>query len=93
MRFHYSRDCNSVFAQSWYFIQVMTYGEVSILGRKYFGINFDKLVKVKTMIDPDNPCTFVRHVIRTMFLMGYIVVWTLVQFKFATSIVYFLKSI
>ncbi|XVE58567.1 hypothetical protein DITRI_Ditri04bG0179600 [Diplodiscus trichospermus] len=35
-----------------------SYAQASVWGRKYFGINFDILVKVKTMIDPEN---FFRH--------------------------------
>ncbi|XVE58572.1 hypothetical protein DITRI_Ditri04bG0180100 [Diplodiscus trichospermus] len=31
-----------------------SYAQASVWGRKYFGINFDRLVKVKTMIDPKN---------------------------------------
>ncbi|KAJ8752105.1 hypothetical protein K2173_001780 [Erythroxylum novogranatense] len=31
-----------------------SYQKASIWGRKYFGINFDRLVKVKTEIDPSN---------------------------------------
>ncbi|XWS48423.1 hypothetical protein CRYUN_Cryun13aG0075300 [Craigia yunnanensis] len=35
-----------------------SYGQASIWGRKYFKNNFDRLVRVKTMIDPEN---FFRH--------------------------------
>ncbi|XVF09844.1 hypothetical protein REPUB_Repub07fG0132200 [Reevesia pubescens] len=31
-----------------------SYAQASVWGHKYFGNNFDKLVKVKTIIDPDN---------------------------------------
>ncbi|CAO2826169.1 unnamed protein product [Amaranthus hypochondriacus] len=31
-----------------------TYSEGEVYGRKYFGENFDRLVKVKTMVDPHN---------------------------------------
>ncbi|XP_022765035.1 berberine bridge enzyme-like 18 [Durio zibethinus] len=35
-----------------------SYAQASVWGRKYFKNNFDRLVRVKTMIDPDN---FFRH--------------------------------
>ncbi|XWS50555.1 hypothetical protein CRYUN_Cryun12cG0096700 [Craigia yunnanensis] len=35
-----------------------SYAQASVWGHKYFSNNFDKLVKVKTMIDPEN---FFRH--------------------------------
>uniref|UniRef100_A0A1J3DKP6 Reticuline oxidase-like protein n=1 Tax=Noccaea caerulescens TaxID=107243 RepID=A0A1J3DKP6_NOCCA len=31
-----------------------SYKEGEVYGRKYFGNNFDRLVKVKTAVDPDN---------------------------------------
>ncbi|KAK8983698.1 hypothetical protein V6N11_009486 [Hibiscus sabdariffa] len=34
------------------------YARASVWGRKYFKNNFDRLVKIKTMVDPQN---FFRH--------------------------------
>ena len=37
---------------------ITTYAQASIWGKKYFKNNFDKLIKVKSVVDPEN---FFRH--------------------------------